>query len=229
VARSKRSERAEARRRHRLAMAEPGEAEALDGETAERASGATAGAKPAGRPGITAAFRGAYRQAHIREDLALLPSLLRHWSFWVPAVLMVATAVTVTAAPSNPIAIFAFQTMVLPPAMAAIFVTGFFAPRGAYLLGGLLGVLDVIVYTGFLAYAGTSGLGGEPIPDAAIRDQVLSAISIGPPSGVMFGALAAWYRRFLALSNPNRGRAQATKGKPKRSSQSGGRPLFGRR
>ncbi len=40
------------------------------------------------------------------------------------------------------------------------------------------------------------------------QDQVLYAFLTSPPFGMFFAATAAWYRRFLQLSNPNRGRRQ---------------------
>jgi hypothetical protein len=34
----------------------------------------------------------------------------------------------------------------------------------------------------------------------------MAALLLSPIMGAIFAALAAWYRRFLAYSNPNRGR-----------------------
>jgi hypothetical protein len=49
-----------------------------------------------------------------------------------------------------------------------------------------------------------------PLPDPAVaRDIAFSAFLLSPILGAFFAAAAAWYRRFLALSNPNRGRRPA--------------------
>jgi hypothetical protein len=37
---------------------------------------------------------------------------------------------------------------------------------------------------------------------------VLAAFTIGPILGAFFASAAAWYRRFLYLNNPNRGRGR---------------------
>jgi hypothetical protein len=39
-------------------------------------------------------------------------------------------------------------------------------------------------------------------------DQITYFFMTSPPFGIFFAASAAWYRRFLRLSNPNRGRPQ---------------------
>jgi hypothetical protein len=43
---------------------------------------------------------------------------------------------------------------------------------------------------------------------ATIQDIALSAFLLSPVMGGLFASLAAWYRRFLTLTNPNRGRRQ---------------------
>ncbi len=47
-----------------------------------------------------------------------------------------------------------------------------------------------------------------PVAPSNSQDQVLYAFLTSPPFGMFFAATAAWYRRFLQLSNPNRGRRQ---------------------
>ena len=55
----------------------------------------------------------------------------------------------------------------------------------------------------------------EPIDPASAAVQ---AFVISPIGGVVFASLAAWYRRFLKLANPNRGgaRPQSNRGRPAR-------------
>ena len=45
-------------------------------------------------------------------------------------------------------------------------------------------------------------------PPQSVQDQVIYAFLTSPVFGMFFAASAAWYRRFLRLSNPNRGRPQ---------------------
>jgi hypothetical protein len=98
VARAKRTDRAEARRRYRAQLAAEGRDEevdpAEDGEPAgaspvpnrppQRRAAAPPPATPQ-RPGIGYAFRAAFRPANFREDLAALPGLLRHRSVCRPS------------------------------------------------------------------------------------------------------------------------------------------------
>jgi hypothetical protein len=58
---------------------------------------------------------------------------------------------------------------------------------------------------------------GTVIPARMTADQALvSALATSPLSGVFFGAAAAWYRRFLRLANPNRGRPPARQNQRRR-------------
>lgn len=64
------------------------------------------------------------------------------------------------------------------------------------------------------APSGSAAPAGSPIPSPSPRtatssqDQVIYAFLTSPPFGMFFAATAAWYRRFLRMSNPNRGRQQ---------------------
>jgi hypothetical protein len=108
VARAKRTDRAEARRRHRAQLASDAIDTSGESEDVEPESPAAGGrrdepppgrrpvasrAQPPERLSFMAALRGAYEPAHIREDLAALPELLRSRAVIVPALLVVASAV----------------------------------------------------------------------------------------------------------------------------------------
>jgi hypothetical protein len=109
LARAKRTERTDARRRHRAQQAaeldEPQDGEELDEPEdtgpaaparrrgASRASSSSAASRPAprpARPSFFASARLAYRPANIREDLPYLPRLLIHWSVLLSAALAIA-------------------------------------------------------------------------------------------------------------------------------------------
>jgi hypothetical protein len=173
VARAKRTTaRTDARRRFRLAQQiEDGE---LEGDapvpnTLSSAGGGSAKAAVApARTGFLAAFRNAYHRANVREDLPYLPSLLLHWSFWVPLLLMIGSGVAAAVAPGQPVVLF-------------------------------------------LVYARQAGL--AELTDEQLQAAFLNGLIFSPPSGVLFCSLAAWYKRFLSLTNPNRGRRPQPKAK----------------
>jgi len=216
VARAKRtSDRADARRRFRQTQLS---SEGLESDVSPTPAAAptTAPGRPV-RPSITAAFREAFHRANVREDLPYLPSLLRHWSFWGPLGLMIVSAVLAIVAPNQPVVVFAAQSFVYPPALIVLFICGFFAKRASYLLGAILGVVNVIVYSALLAYGVRTGQ--ALLSDRELFILIGNVALLSIPSGALFAALAAWYRRFLALTSPNRGRRPPPKGRPKPARQ----------
>lgn len=215
MARAKRTTaRADARRRFRIAQQmEDGE---LEGDapvpnTLSSGGGSAKTAVAPARPGFTAAFRTAYHSANVREDLPYLPSLLTHWSFWVPLLLMIGSGIAAAVAPGQPVVLFLYQTFVYPPALIVLFICGFFAKRASYMLGAILGIVNVIVYGVLLVYAKQAGL--AELTNEQLQAAFLNGLVFSPPSGVLFCSLAAWYKRFLSLTNPNRGRRPQPKAK----------------
>lgn len=217
MARAKRTDRAEARRRHRALAAEPLADEPVAPAPASTSS-ARAGTRaatspssaPAGRVGIVEAFRRSTGPADIRGDLALLPWLARHTkAIWVPAV-VVAVATILLVLPegrSNPWVILAGQALVLPPPMATSFLAGILAPRGSWLAGGIAGLFAAIGYS-FLVLTVAPAASPTVVDEAAPAPGSLIAYALisSPLFGVAIGAFAGFYRRFLAMSSPNRGR-----------------------
>jgi len=206
VARAKRTDRSDARRRWR--QTHSGELEASEAieSVPDRAAGPASTPRSASgaqeRPSITGAFRNAYHPARIREDIAALPSLLVSRAFLISLALVVGGTAAVAVASGNVVTNLAFQALVVPPAMAPIFIVGFFARRASYLLGLIIALVDVAAYAVFV-YAVAPGVATEAIDPVKQQQIVFSAISVGPLSGIFFAAAAAWYRRFLALSNAN--------------------------
>ncbi|MEO8470304.1 MAG: hypothetical protein ABI573_11640 [Chloroflexota bacterium] len=233
MARAKRTDRADARRRYRLthddADAPMSEDEGstpnvLSGSDrsvgASRSSrgGAAARATTQPRPmGLIDSMRAAYHRPQIREDIAALPSLLRTRAFVIPLALVVGGVGAVAALPGNSIAGLLFPFIVVPPPMIPIFIAGFFAKRASYLLGFLIGVASVIGFT-FLLYVVPSSLSADSTVIADQRKLLYSLLLIGPGSGIIYAAGAAWYRRFLSFSSAQRNRARVTSNtKPKRA------------
>jgi hypothetical protein len=272
VPRAKRTNRAEARRRHRAAIAEPGEEEAAD-DGVPQASTRPSAPRPAGttqeRPSLGTAFRAAFRPLTLREDLRFLPRLLVDRSVWLPCLLTVAAGIAfaISGGGNWLIAIIATY-FVAPPALGSVFLGGFLAPRASYLVGLIIGFVSAAVASVVILTSSASLVTGQPIvatpsptpvssPAAApgasgspaaspspvasgspttsaatspapsasaaasptpsaspppspqsVQDQIIYAFVTSPPFGMFFAAAAAWYRRFLRLSNPNRGGGQ---------------------
>ena len=209
MARAKRTQRADARRRYRQTAAVDPDSLELDDSDAPAAapSGPTsrrAAPAAAGRPlGFTDAMRAAWHRPDIRADIAALPSLVVTRWFLIPLALVLVGIVAVLLFPTNYVAGLFFQLMVLPPAMAPVFIVGFFAKRASYLLGFIIAVVDVIGYTAFI-YIVVPTLAPGAKPTQSPESLILSAFAVGPLSGIFFAAGAAWYRRFLSLSSRQR-------------------------
>lgn len=208
MARAKRTERAAARRRYRAAI----EPELLEAEEAREAT-APRRATPPPRPssetvrvGIGAALRASFHPLNVREDVATLPSLARHRSLWLPILVTVASTVAVVVTQGKDVITpFLFAYFVQTPALGGVFLAGFLAPRASWLLGAIVGVVAAAGYVAILAIV--PGAISPTAPGAAkIEEVALSAFLLSPIMGGVFASLAAWYRRFLTLTNPNRGR-----------------------
>ena len=216
MARAKQTGRSEARRRYRQSTAPidgDGEGELLasdDDAEPERPSAKATPARPAdnrppsGRLGFGASFRLAYHPPNVREDIQTLPTTLRSRGFIAAVLMVIAGGVVWYAYPVYSGSITAWELLVLPgSALAPQLVAGFFAPRASYLLGLFVGLVQPVVYLlvnssprvqeAYLAR-------GVNIPGIAV-DQVALAFFNSVLMGALFAAMAAWYRRFLALSS----------------------------
>lgn len=217
VARAKRTDRAEARRRYRAEMAgEEGADETTDAVAASSAADAKPRPRssspqfssPSGRIGMGAAFRQSIHPVNLREDLRALPWLAVHTkALWLPALITIVSAIAFTiTAGSDFVTRFGFAYFVQTPAIGSVFLAGFLAPRASWLIGAIVGTIAAIAYSAVIAYV---ALGTA---DAQLaRDAMLSSVFLSPVMGALFAAAAAWYRRFLQLSNPNRGRRAEAK------------------
>jgi hypothetical protein len=216
VARAKQTARADARRRYRVAQADAAtvEGEAADGSvTAGSTAAGTRSTRPAPTttqqqpPSFTGAFRAASRPLNVREDIAYLPQLIRHRAVWVPVLAStVAGILMVAVGTSNSLINFAAQILVVPPPMAVSFLAGLLAARASYLAGGIAGLWASLVFAAVVfALPATA-----EIPVTA-NDRVSVAfygLVVSPLFGVAVGGFAGYYRRFLAVSSPNRRRQQ---------------------
>ena len=213
MARAKRTDRAAARRRYR-AINDPTALDASEGE-AEGATpaGPTAGTRPVAsevRMGIVAALRASFHPLNVREDIAALPWLGRTKAFWMPlAVTVATTAAFIGTGGREIISTMLFSYFVQTPAIGGVFLAGFLAPRASWLLGAMIGLAAAGAYILVLGTIAGSLVATDP-NSTDIQTVGISALLFSPPFGAFFASTAAWYRRFLSLTNPNRARrAQA--------------------
>ncbi len=227
MARAKRTDRAEARRRYRASQgftdAELDAAELEDDAIASRAS-AQKPARPASggasaqmpaRIGIGQAFRQSFRPLDVRGDLQAFPRIAtRTKALWIPlALTLVATILVIVVGISRTdlasvMTNFVFQYFVYTPAIGGVFIAGFLAPRASWLLGIVVGLFAALCFSIVIL-----GFPLQIYPKAPTTDEATAAVGgafiLSPVMGALFASAAAWYRRFLALSSPNRARQQA--------------------
>jgi hypothetical protein len=254
VARAKRTDRAEARRRYRASIADPLETDddLLDdedlapaastspsgGRAAANASSRSAAAAPS-RPGMGSAFRSSFRPVDLRGDLQALPLLIRHKAFLVPVILSGASVALLPLIGVNALTSAFYQYFSFTAPLGTAFLAGFFAPRASWIVGMMAALASV----GFQALAFSLGpfgglydsfldSSGQPMGRAAAEALVLNqALVVGVPSAALFAAAAAWYKRFLGRANPNRGRPAQTTRRPdgKTPKRNESRPILARR
>lgn len=211
MARAKKTDRSEARRRARLAAPGP----ELDGEATSSGSEAPApGTAPAssGRPSIVGAFRQAIRPIDLRGDLRQIPWLVtKTYAVWLPSVVIVAATVWFATSDGSlrDLPGLAFNLFVFPPPLAAAFMAGILTERMSYLAGGLVGLVSAIVFSVYMLFG--------PVPGAPSLTEregyVLYAFAISPLSGLAIGGFAGFYRRFLRRASPGRAAQQQARGK----------------
>ncbi len=102
---------------------------------------------------------------------------------------------------------FLFQYFIVTPAIGGVFIAGFMAPRASWLLGLIVGLVAATAYS-FLVLNGYIGLAPNAETQTQAQDVVFASYLMSPIVGAFFASTAAWYRRFLYLSNPNRGRGR---------------------
>ena len=254
MARAKRTDRAEARRRYRASLADPLETDddLLDdddlapavstspssGRAAASAPSRSAAAAPS-RPGMGSAFRSSFRPVDLRGDLQALPLLIRHKAFLVPVILSGASVALLPLIGVNALTSAFYQYFSFTAPLGTAFLAGFFAPRASWIVGMMAALASV----GFQALAFSLGpfgglydsfldANGQPMTRAAAEALVLNqALVVGVPSAALFAAAAAWYKRFLGRANPNRGRPAQTTRRPdgKTPKRNESRPILARR
>jgi len=173
------------------------------------------------------------RPLDLRGDLRAAPRVLTHWGFLAAIGIAVLSSIvfvvstnelaqTIDWSVADPLAgkqlntvsnlsYLAFSLFVAPPPAAGGFLIGFTAKRASWLGGLVFGIVSTLCYIVVLQTpAGLLLTGGQPAGAA-----VVNAAAISPIGAALFASVAAWYRRFLDLANPNRGnRGQKPQAKP---------------
>lgn len=218
MARAKRTARAEARRRYRADQPPSVEAP-LAGDPPDPRPRDRTVPRPTpqqgGRRSFAGAFREAFRPLDVRGDLRELPRIaLRTNALWIPVALTLLSLVLfLVIRPEGRtdvlavVTIFLFQYFIVTPAIGGVFIAGFLAPRASWLLGAIVGLVSAACYS-FLVIGGFMKVAPTATSQNLVQEVTLAAFVMSPLVGAVFASAAAWYRRFLQLSNPNRGRAR---------------------
>lgn len=209
MARAKRTARADARRRYRTESA----ARAAEGETEEDAAEARAQSRPTptaarttGRPSFLDGFRTSFQPANVRQDLAAAPGVLRSSRLlWIPFALEILAGLValVPGLVRYEIPAIAFSSLVAEPFIAPL-LAGLLAPRGAWLFGLLSGLLGAVLYAIFLFSPGFDAATTTQLTAVQKGQQILLNASVGVVYGLLLGAFAGFYRRFLRATTPAR-------------------------
>jgi hypothetical protein len=231
LARAKRTDRTEARRRSRAAQLAAGAEIAapepeVEVEAAPRRRRGTAPTtthapvqRPAGasgapvRPGIRASISAAYQPVDLRADLRALPKLLTHWSFLVTvAAGVIASGVyIVTAVPAAANATATTTTPETLPYLSSLAINMLIQPPpiGAAMILGffapratwLLGLIYGVVAA--ICFS-VILLVAVPTTDTPLVGLIVQSLILAPIGTMMFAAAISWYRRFLRLATPAR-------------------------
>jgi uncharacterized integral membrane protein len=210
MAREKNTNRADARRRVRAVARE---SRYVDEASLDEMS-ETAEAAPE-RASASAGSVLGFRIPNVREDIAQTPDMFRAKRLlWLPFILLLASFAIAAFVPVNALepgtgAIISFfvQWFFIPTGLATYLVAGFLAPRAAYLVGFLVGILNAILLVIFAAIRSEEVLASSDPNQAQTGLALLIGYSlvIGP----IAAAFASWYRGFLNRMSANSRMRQA--------------------
>ena len=205
MARAKNTQRAAARRRHR------GEIRAntladdayLDRDDPVEDTQLAATSAPPVRSGIF----GMFSRPDFRGDLHEFPGMLiTRKLLWLPfVVLLVGFAIDAgyqwgaLSIDVQSIAVLMFTLILSPQALFVPFIGGFLAPRGAYLVGALIGVVDGVLIAG-LSLGPLAGDRPPLVEPIASAGDVIAIFLVAILFATFAAAFASWYRRFLRQS-----------------------------
>ncbi len=221
--RRKNTSRAEARRRHRDEQRE------LEADPIELEEGAEAADLPAAEQPQSSGSM--FSMPDVVGDIKAIPTIFRKPLVWLPFGLLALTfgfsVALINGAfddlpelVQNGISLYISLTL-HPTSLFIFFIGGFVAPRGSYLVGGILGFLSATVWTVVMAIATetmreqyadtllTANAEGEVV--GLTTDAILQTYGLGLVIGILAGGFASWYRRFLRNSQQRAAANRAAK------------------
>ena len=210
MARAKRTDRAEARRKYRAYLQAQEEAAAADAESPAGAAGksgsavdakakrpeADRGAAPGPRGGIFAAARAAYRTPHYGDDIRDIRSLVLHSKAIWPVLLMciaggayIVTRIGKDGTTNDPFVTVIFEFLFVPVPLIPPMMAGFFAPKASWLAGLLasfIATTTLLVVIAFTAVKITdSGAIALSSPSPNAPSTSVAAASVSPRSSLV--------------------------------------------
>ena len=238
MARAKRTDSSEARRRYRAAMLEQGQGdpETRDIEEERPAARTRQGAaRPSSaaqvRPnsvGMFAALKLATRPVHYLDDLRYAPTLIfRTNAIWPTVLISVAAlafGLTRTDYNDSSIPILTTFALASPPLIQPM-LAGLLAPRATWLAGIISSLISGICLLVLLVWYSSGHLANLPETSKYSPDRYsglsITVLITAVTFGALLGAGSGWYRRFLGLisGNPTRSsqRSGSQKPRPRRS------------
>lgn len=216
MARAKRTDRADARRRYRASQVTPDTEDDDPGsdEAVTPARGRAPGGAAPARPGLAGVI-GSVRLPNFRQDLAAMPTVIRTTpGVWAAFALGLVAIVAGLTFPTNDstMGVVILPLLVQPPGIPVL-VGGFFAPRGAWFIGGVLGLMQTV---GFISYV---------LREAAASPATTAALDTGGIAGLLvfyivlgatFAGLASWYRGWLRKMGTRNAAMRAERDKQQR-------------
>jgi hypothetical protein len=211
LARAKNTQRAAARRRYKQEIRPNSLADDayLDDDDPAQARSAAAGLPVAGTPLAPArsGIAGMFSRPDVRGDIRAFPQMmLTNKRLWIPfALLLLGLVVTAGYSwgqlppDSFNLAALAFTLVLSPQALFVPFIGGFLAPRGAYLVGALIGVFDAVMIT-ILALGPIQTDRTLLLQQATQPGDLIAIFIVAILFATFAAAFASWYRRFLRNS-----------------------------
>jgi hypothetical protein len=214
VARAKRTDRAEARRRYRAQMTQMADAisDAGDEESGPSApvrgksgrSDAAPVMKPGQPMGWTSSLRAATRPVHYIDDLKYAPTLIfRTNAIWPSALLSVAAlafALTRTDYKDSTVGLLIVYALPSTPLIQPM-LAGFLAPRATWLAGLISSVISGACFVVMIIYYTSGHLSNTPANWNIASDQypglAVQVLATAVTFGALLGAGSGWYKRFL--------------------------------
>ena len=144
-----------------------------------------------------------FKMPNIREDIRLLPSIVRSKPILLlPLLLFLIGLGVFIALPGLPVDIqgvagYYIQFFFAPPALFTFFIAGFFAPRASYLIGFIYGLLAGVIWSIAIVTVGNVQASEPATATADLPVVIANMMLIGILYGTLAASLASWYRDFL--------------------------------